>query len=29
MNLDQRRKARGKTKSSIPTWVGVWQLQIG
>jgi hypothetical protein len=21
MNLDQRRKARGKTKSSIPTWV--------
>jgi hypothetical protein len=23
MNLDQRRKARGKTKSSIPTWVGV------
>jgi hypothetical protein len=21
MNLEQRRKARGKTKSSIPTWV--------
>ena len=21
MNLEQRRKARGKTKSSVPTWV--------
>jgi hypothetical protein len=29
MNLEQRRKARGKTKSSTATWVSLWQLEIG